>query len=105
MFSGYGFEYLYFKGNTNYAVGFELFDVKKHEWSFGTLDYIECIWIIKFYYRNYGSILFDMKISYGEYLAGDVGSTIEFSRSFENGTKFIFASFTDVTTDQFAEAL
>jgi hypothetical protein len=106
MFSGYGFEYLYFKGNTNYAVGFELFDVKKrdYEWGFGTFDYNNITGSINFYYRNYGYIPFDMKISYGEYLAGDVGSTIEFSRSFKNGTKFgVFASFTDVTTEQFGE--
>ena len=106
MFSGYGFEYLYFKANNNYAVGFELFDVHKrdYDWRFGTLDYENLTGSINFYYRNYGSIPFDMKISYGEYLAGDVGSTIEFSRSFENGTKFgVFASFTDVTAEQFGE--
>jgi len=106
MFSGYGLEYLYFKGNTNYAIGFELFEVQKrdYKWKFGTLDYRNLTGSINFYYRNYGSIPFDMKISYGEYLAGDFGSTIEFSRSFENGTKFgVFASFTDVTTDQFGE--
>ena len=45
-----------------------------------------------------------MKFSFGEYLAGDIGSTIEFSRSFENGTKFgVFASFTDVSEEQFGE--
>ena len=106
MFSGYGFEYLYFKGNTNYAIGFELFEVQKrdYKWKFGKLDYNNLIGSINYYYRNYGSIPFDMKISYGEYLAGDFGSTIEFSRTFENGTKFgIFASFTDVTADQFGE--
>ena len=106
MFSGYGLEYLYFKGNTNYAIGFELFEVKKrdYKWKFGTLDYRNLTGSINFYYRNYGYIPFDMKVSYGEYLAGDVGSTIEFSRSFENGTKFgVFASFTDVTSEQFGE--
>ena len=106
MFSGYGFEYLYFKANTNYAVGFELFDVQKrdYKWRFGTLGYKNITGSINFYYRNYGYIPFDMKISYGEYLAGDVGSTIEFSRSFQNGTKFgVFASFTDVTAEQFGE--
>jgi hypothetical protein len=106
MFAGYGFEYLYFKGNTNYAVGFELFDVQKrdYEWGLGTLDYKNVTGSINFYYRNYGSIPFDLKMSYGEYLAGDVGSTIEFSRSFANGTKFgVFASFTDVTSVQFGE--
>ena len=106
MFSGYGLEYLYFKGNSNYAIGFELFEVQKrdYKWKFGTLDYRNLTGSINFYYRNYGSIPFDMKISYGEYLAGDFGSTIEFSRSFENGTKFgVFASFTDVTSEQFGE--
>jgi len=106
MFTGYGFEYLYFKGNTNYAVGFELFDVKKrdYEWGFGTLDYENLTGSINFYYRNYGYIPFDMKVSYGEYLAGDIGSSIEFSRSFKNGTKFgVFASFTDVSSEQFGE--
>ena len=106
MFSGYGFEYLYFNENTNYAVGFELFDVIKrdYKWRFGTIDYKNVTGSINFYYRNYGYIPFDLKISYGEYLAGDVGSTIEFSRSFENGTKFgVFASFTDVTSEQFGE--
>ena len=29
MFSGYGLEYLYFKPNTNYSIGFEVFDVQK----------------------------------------------------------------------------
>lgn len=106
MFSGYGFEYLYFKNNTNYAVGFELFDVTKrdYDWGFGTLDYSNTIGSVNFYYRNYGYIPFDMKISYGEYLAGDIGTTFELSRSFSNGMQFgIFASNTDVTSAQFGE--
>jgi hypothetical protein len=106
MYSGYGFEYLYFKAKSNYAVGFELFEAQKrdYKWRFGTLDYRNLTGSINLYYRNYGSIPFDMKLSIGEYLAGDVGSTIEFSRSFKNGTKFgVFASFTDVTSEQFGE--
>ena len=106
MFSGYGFEYLYFKYDTNYAIGFELFNVKKrdYEWRFGTLDYENITGSVNFYYRNYGSIPFDLKLSHGEYLAGDFGTTIEFSRTFENGTKFgAFASNTDVTAEQFGE--
>ena len=106
MFSGYGFEYLYFKPNTNYAMGFELFEVQKrdYKWGFGLLDYKNLTGSLNFYYRNYGSIPFDMKLSHGEYLAGDFGTTIEFSRSFENGTKFgVFATFTDVTSEEFGE--
>ena len=106
MFSGYGLEYLYFKNNTNYAVGFEIFDVKKrdYDWGFGTLDYETTTAHINFNYRNYGLIPFDMKLSYGKYLAGDTGTTIEFSRTYENGVNFgVFASFTDVTAEQFGE--
>jgi len=45
-----------------------------------------------------------MMVSAGEYLAGDVGYTLELSRSFYNGVQFgAFATFTDVTTKQFGE--
>ena len=106
MFNGIGFEYLYFKEGSNYAIGYEMFEVKKrdYEMRFGTLDYKNVTGHLNFYYRNYKRIPFDAKISYGEYLAGDEGITIDLSRSFANGTKFgVFASFTDVSTDQFGE--
>ena len=106
MFSGYGGEYLYFKNNSNFAIGFEVFNVKKRDYrmKFGTLDYENTTYSLNLYHRNYDRIPFDMKVSYGEYLAGDKGSTIEFSRSFIHGTKFgVFASFTDVTSEQFGE--
>ncbi len=106
MFNGAGFEYLYFDQDANYAIGFEMFDVKKRDYMmrFGTLDYRNVTSHLNFYYRNYGRIPFDAKISFGEYLAGDEGLTLDLSRSFSNGTKFgIFASFTDVSADQFGE--
>ena len=84
MFNGYGFEYLYFNSKKSYAYGFELFDVKKRDYDlrFGTLDYRTTTGHINFYYRNYNIIPFDAKISYGKYLAGDIGSTFELSRTF-----------------------
>ncbi len=106
MFSGYGVEYLYFKPNTNYAFGIETFKVKKRDynWGFGHLDYENTIMHANFYYRNYGIVPFDMQISAGEYLAGDVGSTIEFTRRFKSGLRFgVFATFTDVSSEQFGE--
>ena len=106
MFSGYGFEYLYFQYDKNYAFGFELFDVVKrdYEMRLGTLDYKNVVGSINFYHRNYSRIPFDTKISYGEYLAGDEGITFDFSRTFQNGTKFgIFATFTDVSSEKFGE--
>ena len=106
MFSGYGFEYLHFENGKSFAFGFELFNVKKRDYrmKFGSLDYRNLTGSINLYYRNYDWIPFDAKVSYGEYLAGDIGSTFEISRSFRNGGKFgVFASFTDVSSDQFGE--
>ena len=106
MFSGVGLEYLYFNYNNNYAVGFEVFDVTKRDYQmrFGKLDYKNTTGSINFYYRNYDLIPFDAKVSYGEYLAGDEGMTFELSRSYLNGIKFgVFATFTDVSSDQFGE--
>ena len=106
MFNGYGFEYLYFNPENKYAVGFEIFNVTKRDYKlqFGTLEYKNPSGHINFYHRNYGRIPFDTKISLGEYLAGDRGGTIEFSRSFVNGVQFgVFATFTDVSTEDFGE--
>ena len=106
MFSGAGMEYLYFKPDTNYAFGVDIFKVRKRDysWRFGHLDYENTLATANFYYRNYGTIPFDMRISAGEYLAGDIGFTLELSRSFYNGVQFgAFATFTDVTTEQFGE--
>ena len=106
MFMGAGFEYLFYKPDNNYAAGFEIFNVKKRDYQmrFGTLDYENTVGSINFYYRNYNIIPFDAKISYGEYLAGDIGSTFDLSRSFENGVKFgFFVSNTNVSAEQFGE--
>lgn len=106
MFSGVGMEYLYFKQNTNYSFGLELFKVKKRDynWRGGHLEYENTTFTANFYIRNYGKVPFDMKVSVGEYLAGDIGSTIEISREFRNGVSFgAFASFTDVSAKDFGE--
>ena len=106
MFMGYGFEYLYLKEESNYGIGFEVFDVQKrdHMMKFGTLDYKNTVSSINYYYRNINIIPFDLKISTGEYLAGDKGTTFEMSRKYLNGMEFgVFASFTDVTSEQFGE--
>ena len=106
MFSGIGGEYLYFKPYKNYSFGIDLFKVFKRDysWKFGHSGYENTMATVNFNYRNYGTIPFDMKVSAGEYLAGDVGYTIEFSRTFYNGVYFgAFATFTDVTTKQFGE--
>ena len=91
MFSGYGFEYLYFDPEKPWAAGFEIFDVTKrdYELQFGLSDYQNTIANANFYYRNYDLIPFDAKISAGEYL---------------NGMQFgVFATFTDVSREEFGE--
>lgn len=106
MFAGYGFEYLWFDPKKSYALGFEVFDVYKRESDmlFSLKDYSNITGHLNFYYRNYGALPFDTKISYGEYLAGDIGGTFEISRTFKNGARFgFFASFTDVSTEEFGE--
>ena len=106
MFSGYGIEYLFFKNKTNYSIGFEAFHVFKrdYEWGFGLKDYENITYTANLYYRNYGTIPFDMKLSAGEYLAGDVGATIELTRRFDSGLKFgVFATFTNVSTEEYGE--
>ena len=106
MFSGAGMEYLYFRPNLNYSFGIDIFKVRKRDysWRFGHLDYENTVATANFYYRNYGTIPFDMRASAGEYLAGDVGFTLELSRSFYNGVQFgVFATFTDVSAEEFGE--
>lgn len=106
MFVGFGGEYLFFQSGKNYAFGAELFKVKKRDynWGFGTFDYENVTGSLNYYYRNYGLIPFDLKLSFGEYLAGDIGTTMELSRTYSNGVRFgAFASFTDVTAEQFGE--
>lgn len=106
MYAGYGMEYLWFNLDNNYAVGFEVFNAYKrgYKFDFELQDYSNITGFANFYYRNYQPFPFDLKISYGEYLAGDVGGTIELSRTFINGARFgVFATFTDVTPNQFGE--
>ena len=106
MYSGYGFEYLNFNSKNNYAYGFEIFNVKKRDYKmrFGTLDFQTTSAFANFYYRNSFMVPFDMKISHGKYLAGDIGTTIELMRTFKNGTQLgVFASFTDVSSEDFGE--
>jgi len=106
MFSGVGFEYLNFDNTKNFATGFEIFQVYKRDYDlgFGHLDYHAVTAHANLYFRNYNIIPFDGKISIGKYLAGDYGISFELARRFENGTEFgIFATFTDVSSEEFGE--
>ena len=87
MFSGYGIEYLWKRNNSPFAVGVESFQVYKrdYELGFGLLDYENITSHINFYYDNNYILPFNVHVSFGEYLAGDVGYTFDISRKFKNG--------------------
>lgn len=106
MFTGFGFEYLNFENNKRFSWGFEAHQVFKrdYDFGFGLLDYKNTTYHFNTYYKNNFIIPFNTKISFGEYLAGDKGGTIQLSRKFKGGVEFgIFATFTDVSFKKFGE--
>ena len=106
MFSGFGIEYLWYDPAKNYSLGLESFKVYKRDYNFkfGLQEFKNVSSFLNFYYRNKLFLPFDLKVSVGEYLAGDKGATFEFSRTFNNGTRFgFFSTFTNVTPSQFGE--
>lgn len=55
-------------------------------------------------YFNFGPPRLLLKLSYGRYLAGDWGTTIDISRIFRNGVRMgAYATFTNVSSKQFGE--
>lgn len=106
MFSGFGFEYINYDPSRNLNWGYEMHQVYKRDYKFkfGLLDYKNMTYHANLYYKNRNFIPFDLKISIGEYLAGDKGVTYELSRSYSGGiTLGVFASFTDVSFEDFGE--
>lgn len=106
MFSGFGFEYINYSPERHFNWGYEMHQVYKRDYKFkfGLLDYKNITYHANFYYKNRNLIPFDLKVSFGEYLAGDKGVTYEITRSFSGGVRFgAFASFTDVSFENFGE--
>lgn len=106
MFSGFGVEYLNYDMNRRVNWGFEANKVYKRDYDFyfGLLGYQNITYHLNLYYKNRNLFPFDIKLSYGEYLAGDIGSTIEIKRSFLKGVEIgAFASFTNVSYEKFGE--
>ena len=105
MFSGIGFEYVYSPQNSLISLGFESFYVKKraYEMSFSHKNYENALsrFNISIFEPNTRIL---SNISYGEYLAGDVGATYRFSKVFKNNVTFgFFFTFTDVSYEQYGE--
>tara|TARA_Y100000992_G_scaffold302689_1_gene278461 strand:+ start:9002 stop:10993 length:1992 start_codon:yes stop_codon:yes gene_type:complete len=105
MFGGIGIDYVFSKENSNFSYGAEYYMLKKRDYkmNFNFMEYqnnilrlsaqvIEPITKIK------------MKLSIGEYIAGDEGYTLELSRRFNNGIEFTgFFSRTNVSKKEYGE--
>ena len=106
MFTGFGFEYLNYSHERKFNWGYEAHKVYKRDYNFGfgLLGYQNITHHLNIYFKNRQLIPFDLKLSYGEYLAGDTGATIELSRSFKRGVKIgLFSTFTNVSFDDYGE--
>ncbi len=105
MFGGIGAEYQYFPESSIVSFGLEAFALQKRDYEmlFKFQDYKNTI------FRGNIQLLEPktntlFKFSYGEYLAGDVGYTLEISRRFDNGVEFgSFFSNTNVPYELYGE--
>ncbi|MDB2557606.1 YjbH domain-containing protein [Luminiphilus sp.] len=105
MYAGAGGELLYWPHKSRVAVGMSLAYVKQRDFDrkLGLLDYevitghVSAYWATPFY--NY-----DLAIHAGQYLAKDLGATVEARRTFRNGWQIgVWATLTDVPFDDFGE--
>jgi hypothetical protein len=86
MFAGVGAEFLYKPFKKNFYVGYEYYDVKRRTYDqrFKFFDYkVKTQHINMMYYHRYSGII--IKSSYGNYLAGDKGFTLDLSRKTKSG--------------------
>ncbi|MDB9967904.1 YjbH domain-containing protein [Gammaproteobacteria bacterium] len=105
MYSGVGMEYLYKPFFNNYAVGFESHYVKQRDFDmmFDNRDYSVHTSHANFYYHELRSGIMT-HISYGKYLAKDIGYTVDFSKRFTNGfTLGAWFTRTNVSAELFGE--
>ena len=105
MFGGYGVDYQYYPQGSFFSIGLESYFVKKRDYrmKLDFLDYSNHVNKLNFTaYEPRTKI--KLKLSLGEYLAGDKGYTLDFSRRFHNGVEIgAFFTRTDVSFDQYGE--
>ncbi|OYY59095.1 MAG: hypothetical protein B7X83_02215 [Polynucleobacter sp. 17-46-58] len=105
MFAGVGGEYLYRPTNSRLAIGADLNRVKQRQFNVWTSlqNYAVTTGHLTTYWdTGVQDIL--VKLSYGKYLAGDIGGTLDLSRVFQNGVKIgAYATRTNVDYAQFGE--
>ncbi|WP_019673443.1 YjbH domain-containing protein [Psychrobacter lutiphocae] len=105
MYAGVGGELLYRKPNQPWAVGIDLNRVRKRDFDqhFGFRDYEVNTGHVSLYWDT-PLYDIDMKLSAGQYLAGDKGATLDLSRTFGNGVKMGgWLTKTNVSAEEFGE--
>ncbi|MFA0565324.1 YjbH domain-containing protein [Vibrio sp. 10N.222.51.C8] len=124
MFAGVGGEILYRPFNQNWAIGADMTAISQRDpesW-FGTFDeelqyhekdqaYYKVIdkgttGFITGYYTPQWDFLSDtlLKVGVGKFLAGDIGTRVDFSKQFKSGViAGAFVSLTDMTTEEYGE--
>lgn len=104
MYGGVSAEVLWKRADSPLALGAELNYARKRDFDqgFGFQDYDVVTGHVSAYYDFGNGFLGQVDV--GRYLAGDVGATIALDREFGNGWKVgAFATFTDVSAEEFGE--
>lgn len=105
MFAGVGGEYLWRPTNSKIAVGADINRVRQRQFNVWTSmqNYAVTTGHLTTYWDTGVQDLL-VKASYGKYLAGDIGGTLDVSRVFQNGVKVgAYATRTNVNYSQFGE--
>ena len=105
MFGGYGGEILYRPIDKTYAIGAEIFHVKKRDFDqlFSFRKYETVTGFINLYYEEPISQIL-LQVKGGRFLAKDSGFNIDFSRRFNSGMRVgAFFSSTDISKVEFGE--
>jgi len=106
MFAGVGGEVLYRPLDANWGIGIDVNRVRQRETDndFGLQDYGVTTGHVTLYQRFPKLWSTQLKLSAGQYLAGDRGVTVDFSRSFDSGvTVGAYAAKTNVSAEDFGE--
>ncbi len=105
MYGGVATELLYRPYGRSWAIGADINRVKKRAFDggFGFQDYQVTTGHVAVYYQTgFHNVL--VKLSGGQYLAGDRGATLDISRQFDSGIRAgVFATKTNVSAAQFGE--
>ena len=105
MFGGVGAEVLWRPTASRFAFGVDVNYVQQRDFEqdFGFRDYRVATGHATLYAKTgFEGVLAQVKV--GRYLAGDIGTTLDLSREFNNGVRVgAYATFTDVSAEQFGE--